>query len=154
MKLRVTLGTDHDGFTIKNELYARLRETYEILDLATRNFEPTDDYPDFLRAVAWTVTSSQAERGILICGKGVGTCIAANKVLGVRASLCHDTNSAQQGEEHDDMNNLCLGERVIGVELATGLAIIFLNVSFSGEERHQHRLEKVSAIERQVLQKK
>jgi transaldolase/glucose-6-phosphate isomerase len=117
MKLKVALGADHGGFTLKNELVTRLQETYEISDLGACTFDPNDDYPDFALAVAGAVASGQANRGILICGSGVGACIAANKVLGVRACLCHDTYSAHQGVEHDDMNILCLGSRVIGIEL-------------------------------------
>jgi len=151
MKLKVALGADHGGFTLKNELVTRLQETYEILDLGACTFDPNDDYPDFALAVAQAVASGQAQRGILICGSGVGACIAANKVPGVRACLCHDTYSAHQGVEHDDMNILCLGSRVIGSELATELVKVFLSANFSGETRHRRRLEKVLAIEHQAL---
>ena len=151
MKLKVALGADHGGFTLKNELVTRLQETYEILDLGARTFDPNDDYPDFALAVSGAVASGQANRGILVCGSGVGACIVANKVPGVRACLCHDTYSAHQGVEHDDMNVLCLGSRVIGIELATELVKVFLNASFSGETRHCRRLEKVLAIEHQAL---
>ena len=152
MRLRVALGADHGGFTLKNELSARLRDTYEILDLGAHTLDPTDDYPDFAKAVAGAVASGQAQRGILVCGSGVGACIAANKVPGVRACLCHDTYSAHQGVEHDDMNIICLGARVVGLELATELVIAFLNARFSGEKRHRHRLEKIMAIEHEALQ--
>jgi len=152
MKLRVALGADHGGLLLKNELSTRLREVYEILDLGANTFDPTDDYPDFAKAVAQAVASGQAERGILVCGSGVGACVAANKVPGVRACLCHDTYSAHQGVEHDDMNILCLGARVIGPELATELATAFLNARFTGEERHRRRLEKVLTIEHKALQ--
>ena len=152
MKLRVALGADHGGFILKNELVTCLRDAYEILDLGARTFDPDDDYPDFIRPVTQAVVSGQAERGILICGSGVGACIAANKVPGVRACLCHDTYSAHQGVEHDDMSILCLGARVVGVELARELAITFLDARFSGEERHRRRLEKVLTIEHQALQ--
>ncbi len=151
MKLRVVLGADHGGFTLKNELLIRLRGAYEILDLGAHTLDPADDYPDFAAAVARAVASGKAQRGILICGSGVGACIAANKVPGVRACLCHDTYSAHQGVEHDDMNVLCLGARVIGLELAMELATAFLKARFSGEERHRRRLEKVLAIEHQAL---
>ena len=151
MKLKVALGADHGGFTLKNELVTRLQETYEISDLGACTFDPNDDYPDFALAVAQAVASGQAQRGILICGSGVSACIAANKVPGVRACLCHDTYSAHQGVEHDDMNVLCLGSRVIGIELATELVKVFLNANFSGETRHCRRLEKVLAIEHQAL---
>ncbi len=152
MRLRLALGADHGGFTLKNELVTRLRPVYEILDLGAYELDPTDDYPDFAVAVAKAVASGQAERGILICGSGVGACIAANKVPGTRACLCHDTYSAHQGVEHDDMNVLCLGARVVGVELAGELVTAFLNAHFSGEERHRRRLKKVLTIEQQALQ--
>ena len=151
MKLRVALGADHGGFNLKNELVSRLSEAYEVLDLGAHKCDPIDDYPDFVRAVAKAVVSGQAERGIIICGSGVGACIAANKVPGVRACLCHDTYSAHQGVEHDDMNVLCLGARVIGTELATELVTAFLEARFTGEERHRRRLEKVMTIEREAL---
>jgi ribose 5-phosphate isomerase B len=154
MKLCVALGADHGGYTLKNELFARLQGTYRILDAGADKFDPTDDYPDFVIAVTQAVTSGQAERGILICGSGVGATIAANKVPGIRACLCHDTYSAHQGVEHDDMNVLCLGARVVGVELAVELVAAFLGARFVGEERHRRRLEKVLAIERQALQGK
>ncbi len=150
MKLRVALGADHGGFALKNELVARLRRTYEIVDLGAHTLDPDDDYPDFAGAVARAVASGQTERGILICGSGVGACIAANKVSGVRACLCHDTYSARQGVEHDDMNILCLGARVIGLELAVELVTAFLKARFSGEERFRRRLEKVLNIEKQA----
>ena len=152
MKLKVALGADHGGFTLKNELVTRLYETCEISDLGAHTFDPNDDYPDFALAVAGAVASGQVNRGILICGSGVGACIAANKVPGVRACLCHDTYSAHQGVEHDDMNVLCLGSRVIGSELATELVKVFLNAHFSGGTRHCQRLEKVLAIEHRALQ--
>ena len=152
MRLCVALGADHGGFDLKNYLFNRLHDTFEILDLGAHTLDSGDDYPDFARAVAQAVVSGQAERGIIICGSGVGACIAANKVPGIRACLCHDTYSAHQGVEHDDMNILCLGARVIGVELAAELVTAFLNARFSGEERHRHRLEKILAIECQALQ--
>jgi len=152
MKLRVALGADHGGFDLKNDIFTRLGDVYEIFDMGAHTFDQTDDYPDFTRVVAQAVASGQAERGIIICGSGVGTCIAANKVPGIRACLCHDTYSARQGVEHDDMNILCLGARVIGVELATELVTAFLKARFTGEERHRRRLGKTLAIERQALQ--
>jgi ribose 5-phosphate isomerase B len=120
-------------------------------DLGAQSLDPADDYPDIVEAVAHAVSSGQAQRGILICGSGVGACIAANKVPGIRACLCHDTYSAHQGVQHDDMNVLCLGARVIALELAKELVAAFLNASFSGEERHRRRLNKVLLIERQAL---
>ncbi len=152
MNLRVALGADHGGFPLKNELLARLRDTYEISNFGAHTFDANDDYPDFVRAVTAAVASGQVQRGILVCGSGVGACVAANKVPGIRASVCHDTYSAHQGVEHDDMNVLCLGARVIGTELAVELAMAFLNARFTGEERHRRRLGKVLAIEREFLQ--
>lgn len=154
MKLRVALGADHGGFTLKNDLFSRLRDTHEILDAGAHTLDPTDDYPDFVLAVARLVASGQVQRGVLVCGSGVGACIAANKVAGIRAGLCHDTYSAHQGVEHDDMNVLCLGARVIGIELATELVTAFLKARFSNEERHCRRLGKVLAIEQQTLQRR
>jgi ribose 5-phosphate isomerase B len=153
MSLRIALGADHGGFSLKKELLTWLRQEYEILDLGAHTLDPIDDYPDFAEAVAREVVSGQAQRGILICGSGVGACVAANKVPGARACLCHDTYSARQGVEHDDMNILCLGARVIGLELAKELVKAFLNASFSGEERHKRRLKKVLAIEHRALQR-
>jgi len=152
MKLSVALGADHGGFSHKNELVTRLRDIYQIVDMGAHTFDPNDDYPDYSLEVAKAVASGQAHRGILVCGSGVGACIAANKVPGVRACLCHDTYSAHQGVEHDDMNVLCLGARVVGIELATELVKAFLNAGFSGETRHRRRLEKVLTIEQQELQ--
>lgn len=148
MKLRVALGADHGGFALKTELAARLQKAYEVRDLGPTEFDVDDDYPDFARKVALEVTSGRVDRGILVCGSGVGACIAANKIPGARACLCHDTYSAHQGVEHDDMNILCLGARVIGIELASELATAFLNASFIDEGRFRRRLEKVMAMER------
>ena len=151
MKLRIALGSDHGGFVMKKELMTRLCEDYEILDLGAHTLDQADDYPDFALAVARSVASGPVQRGVLICGSGVGACIAANKVPGVRACLCHDTYSAHQGVEHDDMNVLCLGARVIGREMAIELTKTFLSANFSGETRHRRRLGKVLAIEQQAL---
>ena len=151
MSVRVALGADHGGFELKNELAAWLGREHETVDLGAHTFEPDDDYPDFAQAVAFAVSSGQLQRGILVCGSGVGACIAANKVPGVRACLCHDIYSAHQGVEHDDMNVLCLGARVVALELARDLVQAFLEAGFSGEERHQRRLSKVSAIEQRAL---
>jgi len=153
MRLRVALGADHGGFALKNELTSQLRESCEVLDLGAHRLDTTDDYPDFSEAVARAVSSGEAQRGILICGSGVGACVAANKIPGVRACLCHDTYSAHQGVEHDDMNVLCLGARVVGLELARELVVAFLNARFSGEERHCRRLGKVLAMEKQALRR-
>ena len=154
MKQRVALGADHGGFPLKQELIPQLQEAYDILDTGAHTLNPKDDYPDFVRPVTQAIISGQAEKGIIICGSGVGACIAANKIRGIRAGLCHDTYSAHQGVEHDDMNVLCLGARVIGIELATELTKAFLNARFTGEERHRRRLGKVLDIERESLQGK
>ena len=150
-KSRVAIGADHGGFWLKNELVERLRKQYDIVDLGAHKLDSDDDYPDFAEAVARTVASNKVQRGILVCGSGVGACIAANKVPGVRACLCQDTYSAHQGVQHDDMNILCLGARVIGIELAAELVFAFLNARFSKEARHQRRLNKVKAIEKRAL---
>lgn len=148
MARKVALGADHGGFGLKNELAGRLGEKFEIVDLGATEFQPDDDYPDYALAVARLVASGEAERGIIVCGSGVGACIAANKVPGVRAAVCHDTYSAHQGVEHDDMNVLCLGARVIGLEAAAEIALAFLGASFSGQARHLRRLGKVLDIEK------
>ncbi len=153
MNLRIALGTDHGGFLLKTELLPWLEsQGYEVQYLGARVLDPADDYPDFTEAVARTVASGQAQRGIIICGSGVGACIAANKVPGVRACLCHDTYTAHQGVEHNDMNILCLGARVVGNELAKELVAAFLKARFSGEARHRRRLEKVLTIESNARQ--
>jgi len=148
MILRVALGADHGGFSLKTELLPWLQgQGCEVLDLGAHTLDPADDYPDFSEAVAQAVASGEAQRGIMVCGSGVGGCIATNKVPGVRAGLCHDTYSARQGVEHNDMNILCLGARVIGVELAREVITAFLSARFSNEERFHRRLQKVLAIE-------
>ena len=155
MTQRVALGADHGGFSLKTELASWLQgQGYEVLDSGARTLDPTDDYPDFSLAVAQAVASGEAQRGVIICGSGVGACIVANKITGVRAGLCHDVYSARQGVEHDDMNVLCLGARIIGVELAKDLVKVFLGAQFSGEERHQRRLQKLLAIESETVRRK
>jgi ribose 5-phosphate isomerase B len=148
MTVRVAIGVDHGGFALKSELVPWLKaQGYEVLDLGAHKYEAADDYPDFAEAVARSVASGETQRGIIICGSGVGACIAANKIKGVRAGLCHDTYSAHQGVEHDDMNVLCLGARIIGGELAKEIVAAFLKAEFSQEERFLRRLQKVLAIE-------
>ena len=152
MTLRVALGGDHWGFSMKAELLPWLQaKGYDAMDVGPYVHDPDDDYPDFAEAVARVVVSGQAQRGILICGSGVGACIAANKVPGIRACVCHDAYSAHQGVEHDDLNILCLGPRIVGVELAKELVAAFLNAGFTGEERHRRRLDKVLALESSAL---
>ena len=149
----IALAADHGGFPLKVELAPWLQsQGYEISDLGAHSLDPDDDYPDFAEATAWEVVSGRAERGIVICGSGVGASVAANKVPGIRACLCHDVYSAHQGVEHDDLNVLCLGARVVGVELAKDLVSAFLNARSTGEERHRRRLNKVAAIEKNALQ--
>jgi len=154
MKQVVAFGSDHVGFDLKGELMRRLQGKYEVLDMGPAAYDAADDYPDFAGAVACAVASGKAWRGILICGSGVGVSIAANKIPGVRACLCHDTFSARQGVEHVEMNVLCLGARVIGVELAMELTTAFLNAKFGGEAKHKRRLDKLLAIEKHSLEGK
>ncbi len=145
--MRIVLGSDHAGFDMKQDLVAFVRGLgHEIVDVGTNSTAPVD-YPDFAEAVGMAVRNGQAERGILICGSGVGASVAANKIPGIRAGLCHDSYSARQGVEHDDMNVLVLGSRVIASELAHDLARIFLAAKFSGDERHVRRLRKIRDLE-------
>lgn len=146
--MRVALGADHAGYALKDALGEELRSTgHEVLDLGTHSSTDPVDYPDFAAAVARAVVERRADRGLLVCGSGVGASIAANKIRGARAGLCHDCYSARQGVEHDDMNVLVLGSRVVGPALASDLLRSFLSATFSGEERHVRRLAKVAALE-------
>ena len=145
--MRVAIACDHGGFPLKGTILAAVKESgHEVLDLGAFD-ETSSDYPDFAEKIGQALVSGEAERGILICGSGIGACIAANKIKGVYAGLCHDTYSAHQGVEHDDMNVLCLGARIIGPALATELVQAFLGAVFSREERHLRRVGKVRAIE-------
>ena len=146
--MRVAIGADHGGWPLNERIIEELKYLgHDVIDFGTHDGAKPDDYPDYARSVAESVQHGEAERGILICGSGVGACVAANKVKQVRACLCHDTYSAHQGVEHDNINVLCLGARIIGVELALELVRAFLAAKFSGEERHRRRLEKIDAIE-------
>jgi ribose 5-phosphate isomerase B len=146
--MRIALSADHAGYLLKQELAAKLtQQGHEVLDLGTHSTSPVD-YPDSAEAVALALHDGQAERGIIVCGSGAGVSIAASKFPGIRAAVCHDTYTAHQAVEHDDMNVLCLGARVVGGSLALEVAHAFLAARFSGEERHQRRLDKVNAIER------
>ena len=146
--MRIAIGADHGGFALKTQLVAFLKELgHKVQDVGAHTMDPADDYPDFAKAVAEGVASQKAQRGIMVCGSGVGASVAANKVRGVRASVCHDTYSAHQGVEHDDMNVLCLGDRIVGVELAKELVRSFVSAGFTGEERHRRRLGKVLDME-------
>jgi|SRR5689334_11849124 len=145
--MRIAIGSDHAGFELKKLLIEHLRQNgHQITDVGTDSTKPVD-YPDYAEALAVALLNGNSERGILICGSGVGASVAANKVPGIRAGLAHDAYSAHQGVEHDDMNILVLGARVIGVELAKDLCDIFLNANFTAEERHQRRLKKITSIE-------
>jgi ribose 5-phosphate isomerase B len=148
--VRVAFAADHAGAPLKGELLRRLAAAgvgHELIDLGGDGSDPDDDYPDFAQRLGMAIRGGEAERGILICGSGVGASIAACKMRGVRAAVCHDTYSAHQGVEHDDMNVLVLGSRVIGPEPAVECSEAFLAAKFSGEPRHRRRLEKVLAIE-------
>jgi ribose 5-phosphate isomerase B len=145
--MRIALSADHAGYDLKQELLAQLtRQGHDVLDLGTHSRAPVD-YPDSAEAVAHALREGQAERGLLVCGSGAGVSIAANKFPGVRAAVCHDTYTAHQAVEHDDMNVLCIGARVVGSALALELVAAFLAAEFSGEDRHLRRLNKVLAIE-------
>jgi ribose 5-phosphate isomerase B len=150
--MKVVIAADHAGFPLKEEVRADLEGSgHEVIDLGAYNTEPSD-YPDFAEAVGKALMAGQAERGILICGSGVGVCVAANKMPGIRASMCHDNYSAHQGVEHDQMNVLVLGARIIGSSLAAELVKTFLNAQFeAGEERFVRRLNKVKAIEARYM---
>jgi ribose 5-phosphate isomerase B len=149
--MKVAVGSDHGGFQLKKVLVLFLKEKgHEVLDVGTYSPEASD-YPDAARAVSEAILRGDAERGILVCGSGVGASVASNKFPGIRASLCHDTFSAHQGVEDDDMNVICLGERVIGTELAKEIVMTFLSARFSGEERFRRRLEKVKQIEKEFM---
>jgi RpiB/LacA/LacB family sugar-phosphate isomerase len=145
--MRLVVGSDHAGLAMKQEIASELtRQGHEVLDVGTFGSEPAD-YPDFAEAVGQAVREGRAERGVLLCGSGVGASVAANKLPGIRAAVCHDAYSAHQGVEHDDMNVLVLGARIIGPALAHDLVRAFLGARFTGEERHARRLAKVRAIE-------
>lgn len=146
--MRIVVGADHAGYDLKQILVAYLRHRgHEVVDVGTDSDNPVD-YPDYAEAVSKVLIDGRAERGVLICGSGVGTSVSANKIPGIRAGLCHNTYSARQGVEHDDMNVLVLGARVIGIELARELVDAFLGAKFTGEERHRRRLEKIKALEK------
>jgi ribose 5-phosphate isomerase B len=149
--MKVAIGADHAGYRYKQVLADQLRdEGHDVLDLGTDGPQSVD-YPDYARAVAEAVARGEAVRGILVCGSAVGVCIVANKVPGIRAGVCHETYSANQAVDHDDMNVLCLGERVIGIEVARAVVRAFMAASFSDVERHRRRLDKLLAVERDYL---
>jgi len=145
--MKITIGSDHAGFALKKVLLEHLQKSgHQLTDVGTDSTAPVD-YPDYAEAVARGVLQGGSERGILICGSGVGASVAANKIPGIRAGLCHDSYSAHQGVEHDDVNVLVLGSRIVAEELAKDLCTIFLNARFTGEERHRRRLENIHLIE-------
>ena len=146
--MKIALAADHGGLPLKAEI-AEIVESlgHEVLDLGAHQFDKDDDYPDFARYIGQAIQHGQAQRGILLCGSGVGASIAANKMKGVRAGVCHDTYSAAQGVEHDDMNVLCMGSRIIGGAVADALVRAFLGASFIAEGKYQRRLDKVIGIE-------
>lgn len=149
--MRIALGCDHGGFPLKQRITVAVQASgHEVVDCGTDS-SCAVDYPDFARKVGMTILSGAADRGILLCGSGVGISVAANKIPGIRAGVCHDIYSAHQGVEHDDMNVLCLGARIIGEEVAVELAVSFVNARFTKEERHLRRLNKVLEIEREAL---
>lgn len=146
--MRIVVGADHRGYELKNVIAAHLRAAgHDVADVGTNSGEPVD-YPDVAVAAGTALRDGRAERGVLVCGSGVGAVIAANKLRGVRAGLCHDTYSARQGVEHDDMNMVCMGSRVVGEDLALEIVDAFAGAKFSGEERYRRRLAKVQALER------
>ncbi len=147
--MHIVVGADHRGYELKDEIAAALRQDgHEVLDVGTNSADSVD-YPDYARAIGEAITDGHAERGVLVCGSGVGASIAANKIRGVRAAICHDTYSARQGVEHDDMNVLCLGSRVVGSELALELVKAFVDARLRDEARYRRRLDKVAEMERQ-----
>ena len=146
--MKIVIGSDHAGYLLKKTLGAELRRLrHRVVDVGTHSERPVD-YPDFAEAVGLALLKGRGERGILICGSGVGASVAANKLPGIRAGLCHDSYSAHQGVEHDDMNVLVLGARVIGVETAKELVHAFLRAKFTRESRHRRRLKKILELER------
>jgi ribose 5-phosphate isomerase B len=147
--MRVGIAADHGGFVLKEELATALRASgYEVVDFGAHDLTPEDDYPDFVVPLARAVVDGDVERGVAVCGSGVGACVVANKVPGVRAALIHDVFSAHQGVEDDNINIICLGGRVLGYSLAWDLVQTFLGARFSGAERHRRRLAKMAALEK------
>ena len=153
-EMQLAIAADHGGYELKALLVPWLNAAgHQVVDLGAHQLDPDDDYPDYAAAVAQEVQSGGAERGIVVCGSGVGACIAANKVPGIRACLCHDTYTGHQGVEHDDMNVICLGARIIGVELAKEILHAFLSANFIPEPRFRRRLEKLLKLEQQGIGK-
>jgi len=152
--MKIAIAADHAGYELKALLVPWLNSAgHQTIDLGAHQMDPDDDYPDYAAAVAQEVQSGGAERGIVVCGSGVGACIAANKVPGIRACLCHDTYTGHQGVEHDDMNVICLGARIIGVELVKEILQAFLTANFLPEPRFRRRLDKLLRLEQQGIGK-
>ena len=146
--MKISIGADHAGYNLKQELVEHIKSLgHDVHDVGTFDSTKPDDYPDFATLVAEDIRSGKADRGLLVCGSGVGVSVAANKFKGIRAGLCHDHYSAHQGVEHDDMNVLVMGARIVGSATALDLAEAFLSANFSNEERHLRRLQKVKGIE-------
>ena len=146
--MRIAVGADHAGYPLNERVIDELRSTgHEVIDFGTHDGSVPDDYPDYAKQVGEAVQSGSVEIGLLICGSGVGAAVAANKLRGIRAALCGDTYSAHQSREHDDCNILCLGARVVGVELALDIVRAFVAARFTGEERHRRRLAKIQKLE-------
>ncbi|PKB78860.1 MAG: ribose 5-phosphate isomerase B [SAR202 cluster bacterium Io17-Chloro-G9] len=146
--MKLAIGGDHAGFELKGQIVPWLKSIgHQVNDIGAYALDPDDDYPDFAAAVSRLVSNGDAERGILICGSGVGACITANKVRTIRACLCHDTYTARQGVEHDAMNVICVGGRVIGVELAKTVLAAFLEADYLSDPRFQRRLDKLNKVE-------
>ena len=146
--MRISVAADHNGYELKNEITEILkRDGHDVIDMGPHDLDPLDDYPDYAKPLAESVSSGETERGIMICGSGVGASVAANKVKGVRAAVCHDIYSAHQGVEHDDMNVLCLGSRIVGAEVVQELVSAFISAEYTNEERHARRLNKVIEME-------
>ena len=146
--MRIVIGSDHAGLELKSVVASWISNWgHEVVDAGAYEFDRDDDYPDFAEATAMAIKEDRADRGILLCGSGVGASITANKIPGIRAAMCHDNYSAHQGVEHDDMNVLCIGARIVGIELAKELINTFIEARFTGEPRHVRRIAKISAIE-------
>lgn len=146
--MKIAVGADHAGVPLNERVVQELRNAgHDIIDFGTHDGSVPDDYPDYARLIGEAVQNGAAEVGILVCGSGVGAAVAANKLRGIRAALCGDTYSARQAREHDDCNVLCLGARVVGVELALEIVRAFVGATFTGEERHRRRLAKIEAME-------
>ena len=147
--MKIAVGADHAGYILKNPVIKKLKALgHEVIDVGAMSYDPNDDYPDYALALSEQVASDAVSRGVMLCGSGVGASVTCNKIRGIRASVCHDTYSAHQGVEHDDMNVLCMGSRIVGEDLAKELVEAFVSAIFSGEKRHARRLGKILEAER------